>query len=217
MLPLPPPQPNAEEQSSSASQQPTSSFGILRRLHGSLTAPPVPQFRNRSPTPPSTAQRFPAVQPQTPDSYAPRDVYSFHALLRAPLPWFVNRRLSLPCIAHRVRDIRLTGADPSAPSYTYKIQASGLRPLTIVLPEELEDVTKVVRPWHWKLLGPSAELSAVTEEQLVVALERSFNALLLTQLPRNEHKRNVSSALIIAQPIDRASILKSRVRIFTIA
>ncbi|KIN93206.1 hypothetical protein M404DRAFT_1009120, partial [Pisolithus tinctorius Marx 270] len=156
------------------------------------------------------------------DSYSPGDVYDFHSLTRVPLPRFLNRRLILPCIAHCVTVVHLKGSDPSALSYTYSIQAFGLRPLEITLPNKLEDETRsrgslqLVRPWHSKLPGSSAELDAATEEQLLSTLEWPFNALLLSQLAHNEHERIASSTRITAQPIDRASILKSKIRIFNI-
>ncbi|KAI6137313.1 hypothetical protein F5141DRAFT_1080450 [Pisolithus sp. B1] len=149
-------------------------------------------------------------------------MYDFHSLARVPLPRFFGRLLTLPCIAYHVTMIQLKGADPSTPNYMYSIQASGLTPLEIALPVKLEDITRpqgvlyLVRPWHSKLLGPSAKLDAVTEEQLVAALWTPFNALLLTQLPHNEHKRIASSTLITAQPIDRASIMNSRISIFNV-
>ncbi|KAI5986694.1 hypothetical protein F5J12DRAFT_787205 [Pisolithus orientalis] len=148
------------------------------------------------------------------DSYSPGDAYDFHLLTRVPLPRFLNRRLILPCIAHCVTLVHLKGSDPFATSYTYNIQAFGLRSLEITLPNKLEDVTRpqgslhLVRPWHSKLPGSSAELDAATEEQLLSTLEWPFNALLLSQLPHNEHKRMASSTRITAQPIDQASILK---------
>ncbi|KAI6006552.1 hypothetical protein F5J12DRAFT_913103 [Pisolithus orientalis] len=148
------------------------------------------------------------------DSYSPGDAYDFHSLTRVPLPRFLNRRLILPCIAHCVTLVHLKGSDPFATSYTYNIQAFGLRSLETTLPNKLEDVTRpqgplhLVRPWHSKLPGSSAELDAATEEQLLSTLEWPFNALLLSQLPHNEHKRMASSTRITAQPIDQASILK---------
>ncbi|KAI6155008.1 heterokaryon incompatibility protein-domain-containing protein, partial [Pisolithus tinctorius] len=154
------------------------------------------------------------------DSYSPGDVYDFHLLTRVPLPRFLNRRLILPCIAHCVTVVHLKGSDPSALSYTYSIQAFGLRPLEITLPNKLEDETRsrgslqLVCPWHSKLPGSSAKLDASSEEQLLSTLERPFNALLLSQLPHNEHERIASSTRIAAQSTDRASILKSKIRIF---
>ncbi|KAI6024337.1 hypothetical protein EDC04DRAFT_2900187 [Pisolithus marmoratus] len=219
MLPSPPSQPNAAE--SATSQQPTS-FKVLRKKCGSLATSLLPQFLRHSQTPSDIAYHISAVRLQTLDSYAPSDVYDFHSLIRAPLPRFINRCLILPCIAHRVKLVQLKRTDPPAPSFTYKIQASGLRPLEIVLPDKLENQTRLqgglqlVRPWHSKLLGPSAKLDATMDEQLLSTLGRPFNALLLAQLPHNEHRRIASSTLITAQPIDRASILKSKARIFNI-
>ncbi|KAI6042939.1 hypothetical protein EDC04DRAFT_2891523 [Pisolithus marmoratus] len=141
------------------------------------------------------------------------------SLEKSPLPRFLNRRLTLPCITHCVTEVQLK---ETTPSYTYSIIASGLRPLEITLPSELEHaamsqgVLQLVRPWHSELLGASSELFSTTEEQLLFTLGRPFNALLLIELPHNEHKRIASSTRITAQPIDLASILQSEVRIFDI-
>ncbi|KAI6154927.1 hypothetical protein BKA82DRAFT_4072938 [Pisolithus tinctorius] len=222
MLPLPPAQPNADEQSLTMSSQSMLPFGVLQWLRGSLTTSHFPQFLSRPQTPSGTAQRFPTIPLHTPDSYTPRDVYDFHSLTRVPLPRFLNPRLILPCITHCVTVVHLRGSDPSALIYMYNIQASGLRPLEITLPNKLEDEMRsqgslqLVRPWHSKLPGSSTELDSVTEEQLLSTLEGPFNALLLSQLPHDEHKRIASFIHITAQPIDRASILKSKIRIFNI-
>ncbi|KAI6003213.1 hypothetical protein F5J12DRAFT_166510 [Pisolithus orientalis] len=220
MLPLPPPQTNVEGESA-MNQQPTS-FEVLRKLRGSLTTSALPQFVSRSLTSSNIGHRVSAARLRTPGLYAPNEAYDFHSLTRVPPPRFLNGRLILPCIAHRVTVVQLKRADPSAPRYTYKIHASGLRPLEIALPDKLENQVRLqgapqlVRPWHSKLLGPSANLDTVTEEQLVSILERPFNALLLIPLPHNEYKRIASSILFTAQPTNRASILKSKVRIFNI-
>ncbi|KAI6018049.1 hypothetical protein BKA83DRAFT_681843 [Pisolithus microcarpus] len=218
---LPTSQPNAEEQSSASSQQPTS-FKVLRKLRDLLATSHLPHFLGRSLSPSGIAHRVLPLQRRTPVSYASSEVYDFRSLSRVPLPRFFNRLLALPCIAYHVTTVQLQAADPSIPNFTYSIQAFGLMPLEIALPAKLEDVTKpqgflhLVRPWHSKLLGPSIELDAVTEQQLLSALGTPFNALLLTQLPHNEHKRIASSTLITAQPIDRASVLNSKIRIFNV-
>ncbi|KAI6152881.1 hypothetical protein EDD17DRAFT_1634350, partial [Pisolithus thermaeus] len=192
----------------------------VRNFCGSVATSLPPHFLTRSLTLSSVAYHVPVIQPQTSDSYSPSEAYDFHSLTRVPPPRFFNRLLILPCIAYHVTAVQLRRPDPSRPHYTYHIQASGLRPLEITLPTKLEDVARsegalhLVRPWHPKLLGSSTDLDAVTEEQLVSALETPFNALLLTQLLHNEHRRIVSSTLISAQPIDRGSILKSKVRLF---
>ncbi|KAI6044235.1 hypothetical protein EDC04DRAFT_2643675 [Pisolithus marmoratus] len=143
----------------------------------------------------------------------------YRSLTKLPLPQFINRRLTLPSITYRVTAVQLTGEDPSAPSYTYKIQASGLRPLEIALPNKLEDeameqgALQLVRPWHTKLLGPSAKLDATTERLLHFTMGSPFNALLLRQLlPHNEYKRTATSTLISAQPVDLGNVLKCKVR-----
>ncbi|KAI6006542.1 hypothetical protein F5J12DRAFT_831427 [Pisolithus orientalis] len=137
-----------------------------------------------------------------------RSVSGFYTLPSAPFPRFTNGCLILSCIAHRVTAVQLKVADPSAPSYTYKIQAFGLKPLEIALPDKLENATgsqgslQVVRPWHPKSLVPTALDLAVNEEKLLSTLGRPFNALLLSRLPFNEHKR--------------IAILRSKVEIFNI-
>ncbi|KAI5989371.1 hypothetical protein EDD15DRAFT_2579400 [Pisolithus albus] len=161
-----------------------------------------------------------AINQQSASSTALRKLYRL--LARSPLPQFINRRLILPSIAHRVTAIRLLGAGPLTPSYTYEIRASGLRPLEIALPDKLEDAAmkqgalQLVRPWHSKLLSPSAEPDAMTEKQLFSTLERPFHALLLIQLPHNEYKRIASSSLIVAEPVDSSGVLQSKVRTLNI-
>ncbi|KAI6026048.1 hypothetical protein EDC04DRAFT_3066348 [Pisolithus marmoratus] len=157
---------------------------------------------------------------QSPSSISLRRLYGL--LANSPLPRFINRRLILPCITHRVTGVQLTEADPFAPGYTYKIHASGLRPLEIALPDKLEDAAmeqgalQLVRPWHSKLLGPSVKVETTTEKQLLLTLEKPFNALLLIQLPHNEYKRIASSTLVAAQSSDSGSILQSKVRTLNI-
>ncbi|KAI5989360.1 hypothetical protein EDD15DRAFT_1319233 [Pisolithus albus] len=139
------------------------------------------------------------------------------SLTEFPLPQFINRRLTLPSITHRVTALQLQGEDSRAPSYKYKIRASGLRPLEITLPDQLEDAAmkqgalQLVRPWHSKLLSPSAELDATSEKRLLFTLGRPFHALLLIRLPHNEYKRIASSTLIVAEPVDSGSVLRSKV------
>ncbi|KAI6042952.1 hypothetical protein EDC04DRAFT_2655792, partial [Pisolithus marmoratus] len=194
-----------------------SSFEIPCNLCGSLATSFPPQYLGHSLTPTIIT---PAVWRPTPDSYSPGDVYDFHSFTRAPLPRFLGRCLILPCIAHRITVAQLTDEDPSAPSYTYKIQASGLRPLVITLPQKMENMAtfqgalQLVRPWNSK--GQSAIIDTTNEEQLLSALGKPFHALLLTELLHSEYKRIASSTLITVQPIDSASILQSKVRIFNI-
>ncbi|KAI6141769.1 hypothetical protein BKA82DRAFT_832879 [Pisolithus tinctorius] len=146
----------------------------------------------------------------------------YRSLDKSPFPQFINRRLILPCITHRVTAVQVKGGDPSSPSYAYKIQASGLRPLEILLPDKLGDAAmepsalQLIRPWHLKLLGPSGKLDATTEKQLLFTLRRPFSALLLIQLPHNEYKRIASSTPITAQLLDSVSILQSKIRTLTI-
>ncbi|KIK21624.1 hypothetical protein PISMIDRAFT_12136 [Pisolithus microcarpus 441] len=145
------------------------------------------------------------------------------SLTELPVPQFINRRLTLPSITHRVRAIQLQAADPRAPGFKYKIRASGLRPLEITLLDKLEDAVvkqgalQLVRPWHSKLLSPSAELDAATEKRLLSTLGRPFHALLLIRLPHNEYKRIASSTLIVAEPVDSGSVLRSKVTTLNIA
>ncbi|KAI5988748.1 hypothetical protein EDD15DRAFT_1357945 [Pisolithus albus] len=221
ILRLPTSQPNAEELCSAINQQPTS-FEVLRELRDSLATSYLPHFLGRSLLPSSIANRVLPVHARTPASYASSEVYGFNSLARVPLPRLFNRLLTLPCIAYHVTSVQLKGADPSTPNYMYDIVASGLVPLEITLSTKLEDLTRpqavlhLVRPWHSKLLGPSANLDAVTDWQILSALGTPFNALLLTELPHNEHKRIVSSTLITAQPMNEASILNSKIRIFNV-
>ncbi|KAI6024599.1 hypothetical protein BKA83DRAFT_4249592, partial [Pisolithus microcarpus] len=201
-LPMPP-HLNAEERSSAISEG-LRSFEVLSLQD----VPGSPTVRS--------------VQLRTPDSNVLGEVHDIHSPDRVPLVRFFGRLLALPCIPYQVIAIQLKGADPSSPNYMYNIRASGLTPLEIALPVNLEDVTRsqgvlyLVRPWHSKLLGPVAELHAVTDEQLVSTLWTPFNALLLTQLPHNEYKRIASSTLITAHPLDQASVVNSKIRVFNI-
>ncbi|KAI5992120.1 hypothetical protein EDD15DRAFT_2271952 [Pisolithus albus] len=221
MLRSPASQPSTKEQYVVINRQPTS-FKALRELRGSLATSHLPHSLGRSLLPSSIARRILPVHQRTPASYASSEVYDFHSLARVPLPRFSNRLLTLPCIAYHVTSVQLKGADPSTSSHIYNIVASSLMPLEIALSTKLEDLTRpqavlhLVRPWHSKLLGPSADLDAVTEQEILSVLGTPFNALLLTQLPHNEHKRIASSTLITAQPRNRASILKSKIRIFNV-
>ncbi|KAI6128869.1 hypothetical protein EDD16DRAFT_1824049 [Pisolithus croceorrhizus] len=216
-LPSPLPRLNAEERPLATS--------VLRNLSDSLSLLLHLQFLCHSLAALLLGITYcvPAILPRTPVSSAPSDVFEFYSLISVPLPRFFSRHFILPCVAYHVTMVELQGADPSAPSYTYNVRASGLVPLRITLPAKLADVTKsrgvlyLVRPWPSRLHGPSAKPDVVTEEQLS-RLEEPFNALLLSGSTHNdnEHKRIASSTLITAQPTDRASILKSKVRIFRV-
>ncbi|KAI6003214.1 hypothetical protein F5J12DRAFT_913758 [Pisolithus orientalis] len=221
LVPSSPSQCNAGEQSSPMSPQSTPR-NALQKLRALLATPLFSRFLGGPRTPSASTDLGPAVRLRTPDSYARSDMYGFHSLTKAPLPRFINGRLILPCVVHHITAVQRRRANPHGPSYMYGIQASGLRPLEVALPSELEDTTmtqgalQLVRPWHSKLLGPSTELYATIEERLLYTLGRPFNALLLIELPHNEYKRIASSTPIIAQPMSRASILKSKVRVFNI-
>ncbi|KAI6120495.1 hypothetical protein EV401DRAFT_1408045 [Pisolithus croceorrhizus] len=174
-----------------------------------------------SPSQPHTEELSLTINHQSASPTVPRKLY--RSLTKSPLPQFINRRLTLPSVTHRVTAIQLQREDPLTPSYTYKIRASGLRLLEITLPDKLEDAAmkqgalQLVRPWHTKLLNPLAELDATTERELLSALGRPFNALLLARLPHNEYKRIASSTLIVAEPVDSGSVLQSKVKILNIA
>ncbi|KAI5998892.1 hypothetical protein EDC04DRAFT_2794690 [Pisolithus marmoratus] len=167
-------------------------------------------------------EEYPSTMSQEPvESTALRRLY--RSLTKLPPPQFINHRLTLPSITHRATSVQLKGEDPSTPSYTYKIEASGLKSLEITIQDKLGDAAmekgalQLVRPWHSKLLGPSAKLDATAEKRLLCMLERPFNALLLIQLPQNEYKRIVSSTLIAAQPVvDSGSALQGKVRALNI-
>ncbi|KAI6040826.1 hypothetical protein EDC04DRAFT_2602066 [Pisolithus marmoratus] len=161
------------------------------------------------------------IQLGKPDLRASSEVYDLRSLTKVPLPRFLNRLLLLPCIPYPVMEIQLKEAGSSTRGYTYNIQASGLTRLEIALPTELKDVRKsqtilhLVRPWHSQLLGSTSELDVVADEQLLSTFNKPFNALLLIQLPHNEHRRIASSTPITARPIE-ANILESEIVIFNI-
>ncbi|KAI6011604.1 hypothetical protein EDC04DRAFT_3145741 [Pisolithus marmoratus] len=177
--------------------------------------------------PPDAAEQSSIASQQSVSSNALRKLC--RSLNKLPLPRFLNRRLTLPCFSHCVTAVSQKSIDPLSPTYTYEIQASGLRSFEITLPEGLEHAAslpcglenaagalQLVRPWHSKSLGGSAKLDAAATEQLLVTLRRPFSALLLAELPHNEYKRIASSTLIAAQPIDLASIIQCKVRMFNI-
>ncbi|KAI6123321.1 hypothetical protein EDD17DRAFT_1750513 [Pisolithus thermaeus] len=182
-----------------------------------------PQFLSRSLTLLGVTCHLPTILRRTPVSSAPSGVIELYPFTNAPLPRFLSRLFRLPCIAYYVTMVELQRADPSAPSYTYNVRASGLVLLRITLPAKLADVTKprgvlcLVWPWPSRSHGPSAGPDVMTEEQLS-KLEEPFNALLLSESTHNnnEYKRIAPSTLITAQPTDRASVLKSKVRIFRV-
>ncbi|KAI6116834.1 hypothetical protein EV401DRAFT_2266431 [Pisolithus croceorrhizus] len=196
---------------------------VLRNLSDSLFMSLCPRFLSRSLALLGVTCDVPTILRRTPVSSAPSGVIELYPFINAPLPRFFSRHFRLPCIAYYVTMVKLQRADPSTPSYTYNVRASGLVPLRITLPVKLADLTKsqgalhLVRPWHSKLLGPSAKPDVVTEEQLS-KLKEPFNALLLAESTQNygEHKRIATSTLITAQPADRAGVLESGVRIFCI-
>ncbi|KIN99682.1 hypothetical protein M404DRAFT_30138 [Pisolithus tinctorius Marx 270] len=192
-----------------------SCFPIRITSYQPLPLAPVPQTGTEE-------QSLTASQPPA-SSKALRKLY--RSLIKSPLPRFVNRRLTLSCFSYRVTSVELQRANPSSSSsYTYAIQAFGLKPLEIMVPAKLDNATmenvagslQLVRPWHLKSLGGSTKLDAAAAEQLLVTLGGPFNALLLTELPHNEYKRIAPSTLIVAQPVDSASILQSKIRILNL-
>ncbi|KIK21629.1 hypothetical protein PISMIDRAFT_681092 [Pisolithus microcarpus 441] len=189
--------------------------GKASPFHSCFPAQIISYHKLPLPQPPDTDEQSPRMSWQPSLSPALRDHY--RSLTESPLPQFTNRRLTLPCITHRVTAIQLQGEYPLTPSYKYKIQASGLRPLEIAMPDKLEDAAmkqgalQLVRPWHSKLLSPSVDLDAMTEMQLLSTLGKPFHALLLIRLPHNEYKRIASSTLIVAEPVDSGSVLQSKV------
>ncbi|KAI6159506.1 hypothetical protein EDD17DRAFT_1838115 [Pisolithus thermaeus] len=143
----------------------------------------------------------------------------YDSLAKSPLPRFINRRLILPCLAHSATATRVEG---SASHLVYEIQASGLKPLKITPPHGLDEVgmslgaLQLVRPWNPKVLGTSNRLDPAVKQRLLLTLLQPFSVLLLAKLPHNEYRRIASSTVLVAQPVDSASILQSKVRAFTI-
>ncbi|KAI6003403.1 hypothetical protein EDC04DRAFT_1019445 [Pisolithus marmoratus] len=197
--------------------------GEASRFHSCFPAHVTSYQKLALPPPrPIAEEKATAVHAEQPASSSITLRMLYRSLAKAPLPRFINRRLILPCIAYRVTAIQRRMSNPSTRNYTYKFLASGLRPVEIALPSKLESATisqgalLLARPWHSKLLDPFTDLYATTEEQLLFTLEQPFSALLLTKLPHNEYRRIASSNLIIAQPVDSVSILRSKLRVFDI-
>lgn len=133
-------------------------------------------------------------------------------------PQWIGRRLKLPCITHRVTTIRLKGTLERTGQYVHHIQAEGLAPLKIVTMVKFREVPRIkfpyilVRPWHAKLIGSSAEVDGLASEKLAMMLAQPFNALLLEELPQNEYRRIASSSVIVACLADTACIHRSNVQ-----
>ena len=142
----------------------------------------------------------------------------FHSLSMFDPPQWIGRRLKLPCITHRVTTIQQKGILERTGQYVYHIQAEGLAPLKIVTMDEFKNFSRtgfpyvLVRPWHAKLLGPSADTDGLASEKLAMMLGQPFSALLLEELPQNEYRRIASSFVIVARPADAASIHRSNVQ-----
>ncbi|KAI6032075.1 hypothetical protein BKA83DRAFT_675829 [Pisolithus microcarpus] len=124
-----------------------------------------------------------------------------------------------PCLVYPAT---ATQVDRSVSHVVFEIQASGLRPLEVTPLHELDKAgiplgaLQLVRPWNSKLLGPSTRLDPAAEQRLLLTLLQPFSALLLAELPHNECRRIASFTVLVAQPVDSASISQSKVRTFTI-
>lgn len=125
----------------------------------------------------------------------------------------------LPCLTYSAT---ATQVERSVSHVVFEIQASGLRPLEVTLLHELDKAgiplgaLQLVRPWNSKLLGPSTRLDPAAEQRLLLTLMQPFSALLLAELPHNECRRIASFTVLVAHPVDSASISQSKVRTFTI-
>lgn len=144
----------------------------------------------------------------------------FILLTKSDRPHFLGRRLRLPCIVHRITAIRSKQSERRT-HHVHEIQAEGLTPSEVVLPNEFKNDSLatsphvLIRPWHPKLLHSSTAVGA-THEQLAMTLCQPFHALLLEELPQNEYRRIVSSSNIIARAAGAASVLPGYVQTLNI-
>lgn len=128
-------------------------------------------------------------------------------LSQLPRPRFSDHRLSLPCIIHRITLVQTNPSSPCSAGYPYIVRAVGLCPLDITSSERLEEHKDhfpyiLVRPWHGRSLGPSADINTITDEDLILILSQPFCAFLLKRMPYNEYKRIGSLSTISACPAD---------------
>ena len=136
-------------------------------------------------------------------------------------PQFVGRRLRLPCIVHQITAAQLKTTDVQAHKYVHKIQAEGLLPFEVALPEELTDTSRatlpyaLIRPWHSRLLASSSKADPSASDNMVAMFGQPFSAFLLEELSGNDYRRIASSSVIVACPAD-VTRLKSKIQVLSV-
>ena len=183
-----------------------------------------------------TPYQTPPPQPLSPDSVTlpsmrgvrnlctRRHVRKIHGMLsNLPPTQFVNGRLFLPCIVYRIKSIVLTRVDASTGNHVHRIQAMGLEPIEIALPQPLENILlRKAVPYalirrHSELLDASVMTDDASTYRWLAKMQQPFSALLLKGLPQNEYKRVASVCHILACPTSyKAGALKGEVNTLTI-
>ena len=144
------------------------------------------------------------------------------ALFRLPLTQFLNFRLILPCIVHPIKTIGLTRLATNTTALVYRIQAAGLEPIEIALSQPLENISGtevpyvLIRPWSSNLLDASVLSDSASARRWLMRMQQPFSALLLKELPQNEHGRVASFFHILARPTDSTGVLKAKVTTLTV-
>ncbi|KAI5995968.1 hypothetical protein EDC04DRAFT_2585813 [Pisolithus marmoratus] len=119
-LPLPPPQPDAEEHTLKVIQQPAPSSTALQTLYRSLAELPLPRFLSRRLILPCIAHDVTAIQLKTADPHAPSYTYEMQALGLRPLEITLLSELenvtTLPGVLQIIRpwDRKLLGSPTGA-------------------------------------------------------------------------------------------------------
>ena len=129
-------------------------------------------------------------------------------------PQMINHRLILSCIVHPVKTLRRQPSCSNTEGYIYQIEATGLRPLEITLPDRLRERSRyfLIRPWDSRQLDLIHEADASAVYSWVRQLTQPFSAVLINEFPHKEYRRIASPHTIMAYPVDKASILKSDIR-----
>ena len=144
------------------------------------------------------------------------------ALSRLPLTQILNFRLILPCIVHPIKTIGLTRLATNTTALVYRIQAAGLEPIEIALSQPLENISGtevpyvLIRPWSSNLLDASVLSDSASARRWLMRMQQPFSALLLKELPQNEHRRVASFFHILARPTDSTGVLKAKVTTLTV-
>lgn len=145
------------------------------------------------------------------------DLSRIRAMYRAlsdlpPAQFSVHDRGSVPCSVHHIETITFTQGHTDAATYAHCIQARGLHPVRIDLPQPLENISVtpipyvLIRQWDPKFLDESVMTSDTSAYHWLTTMQQPFKAHLLKQLPQlvsqthAQYTRVASSCHILACP-----------------